>query len=374
MSVNSDFLDDDITGDAPKTSEIQTKEVFVADADLYNPKGLHPDAPTASDGPLGEQIPGELPKTDIKFKIVDSTSSKIAQLQDIEAQILGEDSQVSQETFSLIADRFEGFKTPTNTLAHYTKKPSGFNASYVKNFIRQQISLESSTLYENLSSLVKDYFYNEYNYIKDFLDNRKDDFLYQLQEFCQALEKDRSVLSGSPNLVVATQDKDFVNVYTKPFAELKNLRAEDDRFASLLISVSMLGEFVEKKSFSDFLAIIRQQGDARMYFKPSSVSDQITWSFKEIYDAFAEQDVAVLFNELLDYYSGTYLNEQQPTLTALDDLINQDAVTVALWFTNNAQQVYAFMEQIHRVQALLVIIPAMMIALKTASSQALSVA
>lgn len=90
---------------------------------------------------MSDEDLAKLPSMDVSFKLVENGQAKIVNLEEVEQEILGQESigKLSAETASLA---FESLFDGPVKLNHFTQTPSQTNYAYVKRHMREQIALE----------------------------------------------------------------------------------------------------------------------------------------------------------------------------------------------------------------------------------------
>jgi hypothetical protein len=371
--MNSDILDPDLIAPSLPSSNIEVKKTFEIPEDHYNPKGLKPPEQTVSDGPLGDQIPGMLPKVDIDFKILDDGKTKIVTFQEIESMLMKNQS-ISQEEAKLIDQKMPGFLSSEKELSRFTKAPSSVRLEHSLRYIRQCIATEEDNLYKTIGQTVFSYYQKQSEQLNDFIENQRSSLLYSVDEFVQELYGVYEKIKVSPNLQVALQDDTFVNLLTSPLSVLKTARLSEDTVNS---------NPAYKKAFDVLLSltdIIEKAGLYALIYRAKQDPSQIQWFFKADIAEFESSLQELTLQDVLDcVFTNTfksvlenlytsysqYVQSQQETIRVLSDLPNQDSASVSFWYADHEKDIKQLLTVMHRLNAISVICPAFLLSIKS---------
>ncbi len=361
-------VDPDLIAPSDPSSQIKTDLVFQTELeDKTNPQGAIPEKVSVSDGPLGAQIEGELPKTDLKFELVGIDSTKLATLQEIEQQIMGTQS-ISQETARLIEEKVGNFLTTESAINRFTKRPSQVSLESSKAFLRQAIEDNSQQFYKAFSYAVDQYFRSSYAGLQAFFDKGQEEFLSSFEDFYNSVYPVVETVEASANLVIPGREGEFVNLFNQSLAQVTDPLVQSDDYHDCLESAKSVKELLDKQSLADFIALVNSDNfDPSGYFLPNRVESSAVGSvsIQRLTNLIMDGQVRMAMASLFEYAKKTYLPSQESTLAKIADLSNQDAVSIASWYLQNKQSITHLLENVHRLYALTALIPSLLIAVQS---------
>lgn len=231
------------------------------------PRNKQPILMTAASGLEGEIMSDEdlakLPSMDISFKLVEDGQDKIVNLEEVEKEILGQESigKIAAEYASLA---FESIFNGPVKLNHFTQTPSQTNYEYVKRHMRSQIAQEealvASALQVFLDQPLEDG-YSLYNNIKEnYLPALRSD-AFHLTAACSSVKK---IIDTTKDTVYpmgeAFVDLAKVDLITLDISKVQNLQANTTLLAN---AVKTLQLAMDDHFFSGYIhAIIHGKGTA----------------------------------------------------------------------------------------------------------------
>lgn len=361
-------VDPDLIAPSDPSSQIKTDLVFQTELeDKTNPQGAIPEKVSVSDGPLGAQIEGELPKTDLKFEIVGIDSTKLATLQEIERQILGEQS-VSQETARLIEEKVGGFLSSESAIHRFTKKPSTVSLESSKLFLKQAIEEQSQQFYSAFSFAIDQYFRSSYAGLLSFFEKGQSELNSSFEDFYNALYPVIETVEASSNLVIPGKEGEFVNLFNQGLSTVCDPQVQSDDYFESLEAARSVKALLDKQSLADFIALVNSESfDPSGYFLPNRVESSavVSMTVQRLAVLIMDGQVRMAMASLFEYAKKTYLPSQESTLAKIADLSNQDAVSIASWYLQNKQSITHLLENVHRLYALTALIPSLLIAVQS---------
>lgn len=361
-------VDPDLIAPSAPSSQIETDVVFQTELeDKTNPQGAIPKKVSVSDGPLGAQIEGELPKTDLKFELVGIDNTKLATLQEIEEQIMGSQS-ISQETARLIEEKIGNFLTTESAIHRFTKKPSKVSLEASKLFLKQAIEEQSQQLYKAFSFAIDQYFRSSYAGLQSFFSKGQEELLSSFEDFYNSLYPVTEYLDASANLVIPGKDNDFVNLYAQSLTVLADEQIQSNDYYDCLDAVRSVKKLLDKQSLCDFIALVSSDSfEPNGYFLPNRVESSAvaSMSLQRLTILIMDGQVRLAMLRLFEYAQKNYLPSQESTLAKIADLSNQDAVSISSWYLQNKQAITQLLENVHRLYALTALIPALLIAVQS---------
>lgn len=361
-------IDPDLIAPGAPDSQIKTDIVFQTELeDKMNPQGAIPEKVSVSDGPLGAQIEGELPKTDLKFELVGIDNTKLATLQEIEEQILGTQS-ISQETARLIEEKVGGFLSTESAIHRFTKQPSRVSLESSKVFLRQAIEEESQQFYKAFSSAIDQYFRSSYTGLNAFFDTGHEELVSTFEKFYNSLFPVIETVEASANLVIPGKEGEFVNLYNTSLSAVCDEQVQSDDYRDCLEGVRSIKALLSKQSLCDFIALVNSETfEPSGYLLPNRVESSavLSMNIERLTNLIMDGQVRLRMSALFDYTKATYLPSQESTIAKLVDLGNQDAVSISSWFLENKQTITQLLENVHRIYALTALIPALLIAVQS---------
>jgi len=369
--MSSDFLDPDLIAPSSPNSNIEVKKTFEVPENHYDPKGIHPVNQTVSDGPLGAQVPGELPKVDIDFKIIDDQKTKIVGFQEVESVLLN-NKTISQETAQFIESKIPGFLSGDKDILRFTKQPSVIGYSKALNYVKNQISVESESLYQNLGSMIKEYYLNESNKVDDFIANELDSFIYDVETFVSDATALYNKVKFSKNASFADADGTFKNIFKDPLSTLKNSSIKtgessaESKYTVILDALKSTISIVEKNALNQLLYIVaNKQVNSEMYFeeKISITAETLEANYDSLLNCVLSTEFVSTVRSIFEEYSN-YKNRQQSVISKVLDLDNQDSVSITMWYLENEKNTKSLMTNVHKLKALTALIPALLISIK----------
>lgn len=363
-------LDPDIVLPNATNSDIKVNKTFQVPIDHYDPKGLSPQTPSISDGPLGDQIPGELPITNIDFKIIDDQKTKIVSFQEIES-ILMTNRTVSQETAKLIDSKIPGFLAKESTIMKFTVSPSKAGYDTALRYVQETISQEFETIYPELLSFVKAYFETGLKQLTEFLQEKKNQFIDTVETIKEDIEEQERVTS-SKNLIVAMGENAFHNLLTDTFDELKGQSLSEETVLSNVNythaheSLCILMNCVEKESIAKLIHILRMSSfDAKQFYSlPSSlVCETGSLTGADLISLVVNTDLDTCLDQLFEQFN-QYLEEKKEIVNQLRDADKMPASDLFTWFLTYERDVREIVENIHALNALTIMVPTFLLSLK----------
>jgi hypothetical protein len=378
--MSSDFLDPDLIAPSSPNSNIEVKKTFEVPENHYDPKGIHPVGQTVSDGPLGEQVPGELPKVDIDFKIIDDQKTKIVGFQEVESVLLN-NKAVSQEMAQFIESKIPGFLSGDKDILRFTKQPSLIGYPKALNYVKNQIAVESESLYQNLGSMVKEYYLNESAKVDDFIANQLDSFIFDIETFLTDASELYNKIKLSKNTRFADVDGTFKDIFKDSFSTLKNaaIRPEDSssesKYKVLIEAVKSTISIIEKNALDHLLYLLTNTpNDVEMYFKyrPSHIDVILEANYDSLLNSVLSTKFASTVRSIFEEYKN-YTNRQQNVINKVLDLSSQDSLSITIWYLENEKNAKSLMTNVHKLQALTALIPALLISIKAVCETLLSI-
>lgn len=361
-------IDPDLIAPSAPDSQIKTDIVFQTELeDKTNPQGAIPEKVSVSDGPLGAQIAGELPKTDLKFELVGIDNTKLATLQEIEEQILGTQS-ISQETARLIEEKVGGFLSTEAAIHRFTKQPSRVSLESSKAFLRQAIEEQSQQFYKAFSFAIDQYFKSSYAGLQTFLDTGHEELVSSFEEFYNSLFPVIESIEASANLVIPGKEGEFINLYHTGLSAVCDEQVQSDDYHDCLEGARSIKALLNKQSLCDFIALVNSETfEPSGYLLPNRVESSavLSMSIQQLANLIMDGQVRLRMSTLFEYIKTTYLPSQESTIAKLADLNNQDAVSISSWFLDHKQSITQLLENVHRVYALTALIPAGLIAVQS---------
>lgn len=361
-------IDPDLIAPGAPDSQIKTDLVFQTELqDKMNPQGAIPPKVSVSDGPLGAQIEGELPKTDLKFELVGIDTTKLATLQEIEEQILGTQS-ISQETARLIEEKVGGFLCTESAIHRFTKQPSRVSLESSKVFLKQAIEEQSLQFYKAFSFAIDQYFKSSYAGLQSFLDTGHEELVSSFEEFYNSLFPVVETIEASANLVIPGKEGEFVNLYNSSLLAVCDEQVQSDDYHDCLEGARSIKALLSKQSLSDFIALVNSETfEPSGYLLPNRVESSavLSMNIQRLSNLIMDGQVRLRMSALFGYMRTTYLPSQESTIAKLTDLGNQDAVSISSWYLDNKQSITELLENVHRVYALTALIPALLIAVQS---------
>jgi hypothetical protein len=378
--MNSDVLDPDLIAPSGPVSNIEVKKTFEVPQNYYDPKGIQPVKQTVSDGPLGAQVPGELPKVDIDFKIIDDQKTKIIGFQEVEAILLGNQT-ISQETAQFIEHKIPGFLLSDKDILRFTKQPSVVGYSKALNYVKNKIAVESESLYQNLGSMIKEYYINESATVDHFIANELDSFLYSIETFVSDATELYNKIKFSKNASFVDSDGTFKNILKDPLSTLKNSSikpgesSEESKYTVILDALKSTISIVEKNALNQLLFIVTNpQESASLYFeeKISVTDDTLETNFDSLLNSVLSTKFASTVRSIFEEYNN-YKNKQQSVINNVLDLDSQDSVSMTMWYLENEKNTKSLITNVHKLKALTALIPALLISIKVFCETLLSI-
>jgi hypothetical protein len=378
--MSSDFLDPDLIAPSSPNSNIEVKKTFEVPENHYNPQGIHPNDQTVSDGPLGAQVPGQLPKVDIDFKIVDDQKTKIVGFQEVESLLLN-NKTVSQETAQFIEAKIPGFLTDDKALLRYTKHPSLIGYPKALQYVRKQIAVESDSLYQNLGSMIKEYYLDESTKVEEFISTQLDSFIADIETFQSDMVEIYNKVKSSVNTQFADIDGTFKNLFKDSFSTLKNAAIKsgdstsESEYRVMIETVKSTISIIEKNAIEQLLYVLKNSpNNVEVYFEDRLTfnTELLEINYYDLLDCVLSTKFASTVKSIFEGYKN-YTNKQQSVVNKILDLSNQDSVSMTIWYLENEKNTKSMMMSVHKLQALTALIPALMISIKAVCETLLSV-
>jgi hypothetical protein len=203
---------------------------------------------------IEEDFEKKLPSMDVTLKLVEGNQTKLVDLEDVEADILGE-GKVCQDKADEINATFEGLYDGPISRLHYTKLPSTLNFSVVKQHMRSRIAQEEAVLVSNFQAMVD----QPLEDAKRTLHEMQDAYMHHIRgDFgnlaARAMDLPKKILEAK-NLMVQV-DRDFVNLskidLTSPPSETLNVNG-NPKFDQLCQGMKRL--FMDRKFKALVLAV-----------------------------------------------------------------------------------------------------------------------
>ncbi len=277
-------LDDDLIINPLHTSNIKVNKEFVVDGDVPIAGGIQPEISTVNNGPLGDNIPGQLPDFDAKFKIINENKTKILSFKDIEQQLINGRS-IGQETARYIEQECGNFLKNSEgyrniglegfLLGSFTKEPSSINFNKTLSYMHSRISMEETDIITNTTDVICGYVESTLKEIDTF----NEDGLYKLIRSVKSIANNNinklSELMEAKDFVIMI-DKDSYNLAridltTSNMSEVlaavnTNSMLYNDEAVDLVNRLFSMSQLIQKRSLSALLLYLKNhKSDTEFY-------------------------------------------------------------------------------------------------------------
>lgn len=322
--IANDDLDSDLISDPLNTSNIKVDKTFVVDGAVPVAKGMNPEINTVSTGPLGENIPGELPDFEAKFKIIEENHIKILSFKDVEHQLLTGKS-IGQETARYIdqvftnflsdSEGYEGIGMESFRLKSFTQEPSNINYAKTLAYVKLRIAKEEQEIVSVVGDVLNGYVSVTIDKLRDFVSVN----LGPLVDSINKVVNDNLIgfrkLRDSKDLVVIVNGESTnlgtVDLLGTTIKELHshitlNCAQYSPYIVKLMDSLISISEVLKKRSMLSFMLYLK--ADSSLTYSDVAVSnidmlfynDDRAITLLDLLDIFLDKDIA---NRLSDIYT-----------------------------------------------------------------------
>lgn len=252
MSLNADVMDDieeesvidnDIIQQPSAVKPNTTPITIVAKTDVVKQEITE----------LSEADKQTLPAMDISFNVVKDGVNKVIELQDVENDILAQES-INRTKAELVNEVFPGLLGQSIRLEEFTHSPSKTNFLYVKKHMKTKISLEKESTINNFNNFIAKPLHDAklvmVKLTEDYIESAKDrfsDLFYQFKDL-------ESKLNNNKNTVVQIKGE-FVNLFNIDLFVIsyKDIQVDVPTKALLDTATCNLKQLFDNRSFKAFV-------------------------------------------------------------------------------------------------------------------------
>ncbi len=269
---NENEIDNDLVVDPLKQSKIDVKKDFNVDGMKSGPVSLNPDEPTINDGPLGQNIPNELPNFEGEFKIVTDGASKVVSFKEVEDQIMN-GSKVGQE-HALLIDNITGdfLSTECLSLNSFTKSPTRVNLDKTIKFLKKKIATEDTAIKDSATSLISVNVKITVDAIKSFIATSLESLLYELDSLPASTSDALDHIFSSTNRVVSLGNDfiDFSHISLIPALDIGENNRSSQSNSDICRSISNLSDVVAKGALVKVLLMLKANKPKEEFFSSTA--------------------------------------------------------------------------------------------------------
>lgn len=337
MSINDDNLDDLDTDTTVHTPDViqQTNE----------PITIIPQVPENQNQTteLTDELADKLTKMDVTFKLVEDGVSKVIDMKEVEADILGDEAMDRSKAEDVQA-AFESFLSPSLRLNEFTSYPSQTNLAFTKRFMATRIANEQHQVVDSTKQLLE-----EVDGLINHLKNDDQGYLIELIEDTQSkyisLGKQ---LKDSKNTVLAVDDK-FINIYQADIVNQKDAiaKAVSATFnVNLDSSLDTISDLLQDINFKCFVVCMANGSFVEDIYDNATKAkcSQEVVSASTIVSALSSTSI----NSYTDYHTETvsYICKELEAMKANLDDICEDYAKVEEYFNSQANVLKGFMNKL----------------------------
>ncbi len=397
MSDNAiDDLDDDLISDPMKTSNIKVDKTFVVDGAVPVAKGMNPEISTVSTGPLGENIPGELPEFEAKFKIIEENHTKILSFKDVEQQLLTGKS-IGQETARYIdqvftnflsdSEGYEGIGMESFRLKSFTQQPSNINYAKTLAYVKLRIAKEEKEIMSSVGDILNGYVYGTIDKLNDFVSVN----LQHLVSSINTIVNDNLIafrkLRDSKDLVIMVNGES-VNIGTidllgNAFKELhSHVTANCAQYTPYIIkimdSLLSISEILKKRAMLSFMLYLKS--DSSLTYSDVALAnvdmlfynDERAISPFDLLDIFLDKDIANIMYDIYTSMLGDSDNQYGwnagELKTAMAALVKESDDAKFVWLDTYKEDLKDSLEMLHNLDMLRVLMSGLVFEVHAISS------
>ena len=296
-------LDSDLIHDPLKQSNIKVEKEFTVE--VTNDPSVIPNADitSVSDGPLGANIPNELPDFDAKFKLVQDGATKVVDYKTIENMLLGE-KKVGQDMAAHIEEETEGALAAEDlAVTQYTKEPSTVNFAKTVEVVKAKISRETETLNANASTVIAEFITAKIAAIAEYATTGYSATVSAINSFRSGKAAEVAGILNTKNRLVKASDNSFVDIGKINLKEVADFSAETPAVKGIFEDYIHLSELLSKDALRVLIVLLKNKRNPEDYFLDHAILDGRN---EEI--SFMDLVVAVSSEQFVNYLDFLYFS------------------------------------------------------------------